>query len=140
MSLYTSLEKVVAGNRKSLLAALESLSGFDCDFNGENGLEYLWDEVWKANGFESLEDYEKKQEYDSDEDEDYEEIELKYESNVKWLLNEVKDIEDEGECVKTFFETWMEHDKNYYDEHEVNYIRNTKGKIIAVSFAVNGSY
>ena len=58
MNLYTGLEKVVAGNRNSLLAALESLSGFDCDFNGENGLEYLWGEVWEANGFENMEDYE----------------------------------------------------------------------------------
>ena len=55
-------------------------------------------------------------------------------------MNEVKDIEDDGECIEIFFETWMEHDKNYYDEHEVNYIRNTKGKVIAVSFAVNESY
>ena len=139
MSLYTGLEKVVAGNRKSLLAALKSLSSFDCDFNGENGLDYLWNEVWEANGFESLEDYEEKQEYDSDEDEDYEEIKLKYESNVEWLLNEVKDIEDDGECIETFFETWMDNDRNYYDEHEVNYIRNTKGKVIAVSFAVTSN-
>ena len=139
MSLYTSLEKVVAGNRKSLLVALESLSNFDCDFNGENGLEYLWDEVWETNGFESLEDYEEKQEYDSDEDEGYEEIELKYESNVEWLLNEVKDIEDDGDCIEAFFRIWMEHDGNYYDEYETNYIRNKNGKVVAVSFATTSN-
>lgn len=140
MSLYAGLEKVVAGNRDSLLAALKKISNFDCDFSGENGLEYLWDEVWEANGFESLEDYKEKQEYDSDEDEDYEEIELKYESNVEWLLNEVKDIEDDGECIDTFFKIWMDKDENYYSEYEVNYIRNTKKKVVAVSVAVNGSY
>ena len=140
MSLYTGLEKVVAGNRKSLLAALKSLSSFDCDFNGENGLDYLWNEVWEANGFESLEDYEEKQEYDSDEDEDYEEIKLKYESNVEWLLNEVKDIEDDGECIETFFETWMDNDRNYYDEYEVQCISNSNGNVVTICFATVGEY
>lgn len=129
MSLYTGLEKIKAGNREDLLSALANLSDFDCDFNGENGLDYLWDEVWEANGFKDIDEYDNQVN-----------TELKYESNLEWLLDEVKNIKDDGECIETFFETWMEHDKNYYDEHEVNYIRNTKGKVIAVSFAVNGSY
>lgn len=128
MSLYTGLEKIKAGNREDLLSALANLSDFDCDFNGENGLDYLWDEVWEANGFKDIDEYENQVN-----------TELKYESNLEWLLDEVKNIKDDGECIETFFETWMNNDRNYYDEHEVNYICNTKGKVIAVSFAVNGS-
>lgn len=125
MSLFAKLENVKAGNRNSLLSALTSLSDFDCDFNGENGIDYLWDEVWEANGFESQEDFESKDE----------KAELKYESNLNWLLDEVKEIEDDADCIETFFGTWMEHDRNYYDEYEVNYIRNKNGKVVAVSFA-----
>ena len=127
MSLFAKLESVKAGNRNSLLSALTSISNFDCDFNGENGIDYLWDEVWEANGFKSQEDFESQ-----------EEAELKYESNLDWLLDEVKEIEDDADCIETFFETWMEHDRNYYDEYEVNYIRNIRnknGKVVAVSFA-----
>ena len=125
MSLFLKLESVKAGNRDSLLSALSSLSDFDCDFIGENGISYLWDEVWKANGFESQEDFESKDE----------ETELKYESNLDWLLDEVKKIEDDADCIDTFFRIWMDHDKNYYTEYEVNYIRNKNGKVVAVSFA-----
>ena len=77
MSLFVKLENVKAGNRNSLLSALTSLSDFDCDFNGENGMDYLWDEVWEANGFESQEDFESQDE----------ETELKYESNLDWIDN-----------------------------------------------------
>ena len=125
MSLFAKLENVKAGNRNSLLSALTSLSDFDCDFNGENGIDYLWDEVWEANGFESQEDFESKDE----------KAELKYESNLDWLLDEVKEIEDDADCIEIFFGTWMEHDRNYYDEYEVNYIRNKNKKVVAVSFA-----
>ena len=129
MSLYTGLEKVKAGNREDLLSALANLSDFDCDFNGQNGLDYLWDEVWKANGFEDIDDYKNQVN-----------AELKYESNLDWLLDEVKDIEDDGECIESFFETWIDNDRNYYDEPQVNYIRDSKKRVIAISFAVNGSY
>lgn len=129
MGLFVKLESVKAGNRNSLLSALTSLSDFDCDFNGENGIDYLWDEVWEANGFENQEDFESQDE----------ETELKYESNLDWLLDEVKEIEDDADCVETFFRTWMEHDKNYYDEYETNYIRNKNGKVVAVSFAATNN-
>ena len=124
MSLFVKLENVKAGNRNSLLSALTSLSDFDCDFNGENGMDYLWDEVWEANGFESQEDFESQDE----------ETELKYESNLDWLLDEVKEIEDDADCIETFFRTRMEQERNYYDEYETNYIRNKNGKVVAVSF------
>ena len=68
----------------------------------------------------------------------FEEYDL-YVNNKDFLISQniitFTDIEDDGECIETFFETWMEHDKNYYDEHEVNYIRNKNKKVVAVSFA-----
>lgn len=54
------LVKVNGKTREDLLTALASLGEIDADFNGENGVEYLWDEVWKANGFENMKDYEEK--------------------------------------------------------------------------------
>lgn len=42
MSLYMNLVEVNAKDRESLLDALRNLGDFDCDFNGENGIGYLW--------------------------------------------------------------------------------------------------
>ena len=39
------LVKVNGKTREDLLVALASLGEMDCDFNGENGLEYLWETV-----------------------------------------------------------------------------------------------
>ena len=142
-NMYTRLVKVKAGNRKSLLDALAELGDCDCDFIGENGLEYLWEEVWEENGFQSYKDFEtQSDELDSDDDdfEETAEIELKYESNLDYLLDQVKDIEDDKECVETFIETWMDNDRNYYDQYEVNYLTDTKNRITAISFAVLAGY
>lgn len=109
INLYTGLEEVKLGNRESLLNALRGLSEFDNDFNGENGDDYLWEE---ANGFES---------------------------NMEYLVNEVKNIEDDEECVNTFFEEWLNHDK-YYDEWNVSVITDEKKKVKAISLAAIGSY
>ena len=106
--LYTGLEEVEVNNRESLLNALKSLSDFDCDFNGENGNDYLWED---AEG---------------------------YESNMDYLINEVKDIEDDEECVNTFFDEWLSHDR-YYDEWNVSVITDEKKRVKAISFAAIGS-
>lgn len=106
--LHTGLEEVEAGNRESLLDALRSLSDFDYDFNGENGLDYLWED---ASGFES---------------------------NMDYLINEVKDIEDDEECVNTFFEEWLGNDR-YYDEWNVSVITDEKKRVKAISLAAIGS-
>lgn len=111
MTLHTSLEKVKAGNRESLLCALSSIADFDMDFNGENGEDYTWDEALE-NGFES---------------------------NLEYLINEVKDIEDDEECVKTFFKEWLDND-GYYAEYEVNCLTDTKGRVIAIGFATMCGY
>lgn len=107
--LYAGLEEVEVDNRESLLDALRSLSDFDCDFNGENGNDYLWEDA------------------------------KNYDSNMDYLINEIKDIEDDEECVNTFFEEWLDNDK-YYDEWNVSVITDEKKRVKAISLAAIGSY
>lgn len=106
LKLYTRLQKVKKANRESLLNALRNLSDFDLDFNGDNGVDYLWDEV------------------DSN----------KFGSNMEYLISKIKSIKDDEECVRIFFEEWMKHDKNYYNAYEYNTITKN-GNIIAISFS-----
>ena len=105
MNLYTGLENVKVGNRESLLNALRSLSDFDCDFNGENGLDYLWEE---ASGFES---------------------------NMDYLIDKIRGIKDDEDCVNSFFEEWMDNDRNYYEEWNVSVLKDTKKRVKAISFS-----
>lgn len=134
MNLGSHLAKVEPGNRESLLQALIDISDGDCDFSGENGLEYLWEEVWKANGFDNMDDYEEKNEYNSDEDDSYEEIKLKYESNMDYLLDKVRNIENDEDCIRAYIEGWIGND-GYYGEYDLNWLKNDDGKIIALSIA-----
>lgn len=105
MSLHTGLEDVKVGNRESLLNTLRNLSDFDCDFNGENGEGYLWD---SAEGFES---------------------------NMEYLINKVKDIKGDENCVNAFFEEWMGND-SYYGEWNVSVLTDMKKRITVISFSV----
>ena len=82
--MFTQYSSVTA-----VLIVSSTLGEMDADFCGDNGIEYLWSPVWEANGFKGQEDYEEKKEtLDSDDDE---EVVLKYESNVGWLLDELKE-------------------------------------------------
>ena len=105
MDLYSGLEEVKAGNRESLLNALISLSDFDCDFNGENGLDYLWEE---ASGFES---------------------------NMDYLIDKIREIKDDEDCVNSFFKEWMDNDRNYYKKWNVSVLKDTKKRVKAISFS-----
>lgn len=109
MNLYTGLENVKVGNRESLLDALRSLSYFDYDFNGENGNDYLWEE---ANGFES---------------------------NMDYLINKVRKIKDDEDCVNSFFEEWMDND-SYYEKWNVSVLKDTKKRVKVISFSAIGGY
>ena len=128
MELRSILVEVEPDNRKDLLDALCSLSDCDCDFNGENGLEYLWGEVWEANGYKDYDDF-------ADKHPDVEEkVELKYESNMDYLCDKVKDIESDESCINEFIENWISRD-GYYGEYELNWLTNNDGKIIVLSLA-----
>ncbi len=107
-NLYSNLVEVKKGDREDLLSALASLSDFDCDFNGENGIDYAWKETVE-NGFES---------------------------NLEYLLDKAKDIEDDAECVNWFIYTWMERDKNYYHDFKVDYLTDENKNIFAISLSV----
>ena len=54
------VSRVGVGKYQKALKA-SSYTSQSLDFIGENGLEYLWDEVWKANGYEDIEDYAKRE-------------------------------------------------------------------------------
>ena len=112
MSLYLKVENVKPNNRESLLNALRNMSDFDCDFNGENGEDYTWEDA----------------------------IENGFDSNLEYLINEVKDIEDDETLINTFFDTWMDNDRNYYDEYEVQCISNSNGNVVTICFATVCEY
>lgn len=129
MSLYTKLESIIPGNREDLLSKLSSMSDFDCDFVGENGIDYLWGEVWKANGFADQEEFMSQNK-----------SELKYESNLDWLLDQVRPIESDKDCIEAFFRIWMEHDGSYYSEYETKCLLDENERAIAVCFAATTRY
>ena len=133
-SINMKLVKVNGKTREDLLAALSELGEMDCDFNGENGIEYLWDIVWKANGFKNIEDYEEKNEYDSDEDDDYEEIELKYESNMEYLLDSLKEEALDKDVIEQFVSNWIGGD-NYYKEYILDIVYDDNGKAECIALA-----
>ena len=111
-NLYSHLVEVKKNDRESLMTALASIGDFDCDFNGENGIDYAWEET----------------------------IEKGFESNLEYLLDKVKDIESDVECVKEFFDTWMEADRNYYQDYKLDYLTDENGKIFVISFSVLAGY
>ena len=110
-SLHLYTQKVEAGNRQSLLDALIGISEFDLDFNGQNGSDFTWD-IALENGFES---------------------------NMDYLINEVKDIEDDKECVNTFIKVWCGKD-SYYEQYEVDWLTDEIGRIVVISFATMCGY
>ena len=128
MELRSHLAKVEPGNRESLLDALICISDCDCDFNGENGLEYLRDGVWEANGYEDYDDFANKH------PDIEEEVELRYESNMDYLIDKVRSIENDEDCIRAYIEGWIEND-GYYGEYDLNWLTNDDGKIIALSIA-----
>lgn len=123
MSIYTRVIAVDGGCRKSLLAALKSFGEDDNDFTGENGLEYLWDSVWKVQGFENYEDWISQGE-----------PELKYTDNCTYLLDKVAKEVDSMLCVSIFFNTWLSHD-SYYKDYDFDYALDLDEDIIAISLA-----
>lgn len=110
--LCTNLVQVNKGDREDLLRALSDISDFDCDFNGDNGIEYAWEET----------------------------IENGFQSNLEYLLDKVKDIESDIECVNKFINTWMENDSNYYHDYDVSYLADENRKIFAISFSAMTGY
>ena len=100
------LVKVNGKTREDLLVALASLGEMDCDFNGENGLEYLWETVDKN----------------------------KYESNMEYLLDTLKGEKEDKNVIEQYVSSWIGCD-GYYKEYilDVIYDDNGKAECIALS-------
>ena len=77
--------EVMSNNKADVANNLMFLSNNDCDFNGENGLEYLWEE---AEGFES---------------------------NAEYCLSIAEKEPTPREMIEKFISLWMGKDPYYYD-------------------------
>ena len=100
------LVKVNGKTREDLLVALANISEIDADFNGDNGIEYLWDNV------------------DS----------TKYESNMKYLLDTLKDKETDKELIEEYVSSWIDRD-SYYKEHILEVVYDESGKAECIALA-----
>ena len=77
--------EVISNDKNEVAECLLSLADCDCDFNGENGLEYLWDE---AEGFES---------------------------NAEYCLSMAMNETTPREMIEKFISMWMGNDSYYYE-------------------------
>ena len=89
-------------DESSIRDGLVSLAASDCDFNGENGLDYVSDAAREA-GYESDAEY-----------------------YAGLVMKEFSQIENR---INKFLEYWMGHD-TYYDDYTVEYERVTKNKMV----------
>lgn len=106
MSMWLELVEVEDDTKESLMKALFFLGQGDADFNGDNGIAYLWDVVWTANGFAHYGDWIAQGN-----------PEVKYESNLEYLCDELMKVEDNRKCISMFFEAWLGEDDYYKDYH-----------------------
>lgn len=105
-SINMKLVKVNGKTREDLLVALASLGEMDADFCGDNGIEYLWEGVDKN----------------------------KYESNMEYLLDTLKEKETDKELVEEYVANWIGYD-NYYKEHILNVVYDENGKAECIALA-----
>lgn len=56
-----------------------------------------------------------------------------FDSNMEYLIHEVKDIPDDETCINTFFDRWMAHDDDYYHEHALKILE--RDQFLVISFA-----
>jgi len=123
ISLGLKIANVDDRSRGSLLKALTQLGESDNDFCGENGYEYIWERVWQENGFKSYEDWQSKNEPD-----------LLYESNLKYAIEQVRNIEDDMKCIEEFLKEWLDHD-SYYLSYEWECIKDSEENLVAITLA-----
>lgn len=105
-SINMKLVKVNGKTREDLLAALSELGEMDCDFNGENGVEYLWENV----------------------------DENRYESNMEYLLDSLKEEALDKDVIEQFVSNWVGSD-SYYKEYILDVIYDDNGKAECIALA-----
>ena len=132
MGFNMGVVKVEGTTKEDLFVALRNIGEMDADFSGENGLDYLWLIVWKANGFESRADFEAKECSSDSEPEGT--TTLKYESNLEWVLDQIKDLDSDKEIIEAFVSRWLDKDYYYSDyQLEVIYNEDEKAEFIALT-------
>ena len=97
--------EVVPNTKEDTFVCLMHLALCDNDFNGENGLEYLWEE---AEGFES---------------------------NAEYCLAVVTNIEDitPKEMIEKFISLWMDKD-SYYDEYDLGIVEEDDKLFVSLAY------
>ena len=100
------LVKVEGTTRQDLLDALASLGEMDADFCGENGIDYLWENVDKN----------------------------KYKSNMEYLLDVLKDTKTDKEFIEAYISNWIGCD-SYYKGHILDVVYDENGKAECIALA-----
>ena len=94
-----SLFKVHTDDLEDIRNGLIALCEYDCDMNGENGEDYLWEEA------------------------------AGYESNAEYLAAQaISKCETAREMFMYFVDTWMDADRNYYSGYSINFLED-KGEL-----------
>lgn len=100
-----------SGTDDSFLNALCELSDSDCDFNGENGPDYLYEDAKKAG----------------------------MDSNLDYIIDVLKkDIEgglSHIDALEKFIDYWLGKD-SYYKDYSLEYLTNEKGEVRVISLAI----
>ena len=97
--------EIMENTKEAAAEYLMDLANCDCDFNGENGLEYLWEE---AEGFES---------------------------NAEYCLAVVTNIEGvtPKEMIEKFISLWMDND-GYYAEYDLGIIEEDDKLFVSLAY------
>ena len=106
-SLGFKIAPVEGTSSEDIKAALLCLAEEDCDFSGENGPDYLWENVSKEG----------------------------YDSNAEYLADTVlKDGSSYEDAIRDYIEGWLDSD-GYYHTYEYKIIKDKQGKITHIALA-----
>ena len=101
------IPKGTPNHKETLLKVLKSIGEIDADFNGDNGTDYLWNQVDK---------------------------EL-YNSNLDYVLALIASETDESKIVDIFFREWMRNSGGYYSHWRTEIITNNFNEVQFIAFA-----
>lgn len=107
MSRYTleSYHAVVPNTKEDVADCLMCLADCDCDFNGENGAEYLWEEA----------------------------EDLGFESNSEYCLSIAKQEPTPRAMVQKFIAMWMGRD-DYYEDYDLRILVRDDNLFISLAY------
>lgn len=101
-------------NVESVVRNICELGNEDCDFNGENGSEYLWG---CADGFESNKEY-----------------------TIDYLINKYKNETNIENClvdiVSDFLNMWMGND-SYYNDYTFQITETCLETVVAIAYTID---